>query len=71
MQIVIASPDSYRTVLTVLSDIMYIQPKESMTQNALSQIIAITTVTGNEFKVIHSQHGHSIAHSIQIQEVPT
>ena len=51
VQIIIASPDSYRVVLTVLSDIMYVQPKEAMTQNALNQVIAITTVTG-EFKIV-------------------
>ena len=49
VQIIIASPDSYRVVLTVLSDIMYVQPKEAMTQNALNQVIAITTVTGEFF----------------------
>jgi hypothetical protein len=52
VQIIIASPDSYRVVLTVLSDIMYVQPKEAMTQNALNQVIAITTVTGEQYEMI-------------------
>ena len=52
VQIIIASPDSYRVVLTVLSDIMYVQPKEAMTQSALNQVIAITTVTGELYEIM-------------------
>ena len=48
IQIIIASPDSYQIVIKVLSDIMFVQPKEAMTQNALNQVIAITTATGSK-----------------------